>query len=58
MTALSPWSAATSAWFAETEILEDYRLRLGWRNVDYDEDTFDFDDYDAEILELGLGYRW
>jgi hypothetical protein len=35
-----------------------YVLRAGYRTVDYDETDYNFDDYDANILELGFGYRW
>jgi len=38
--------------------LDAYALRLGYRTIDYDEDAFDFDDYDADILEASVGYRW
>jgi hypothetical protein len=38
--------------------LDAYALRLGYRTVDYDEDAFNFDDYDADILEASVGYRW
>ena len=38
--------------------LGDYTLTLGYRTVDYNEDRFNFDDYDADILELAIGYRW
>ena len=33
-------------------------VHLGYRTVDYNEKDFDFDDYDADILEAGIGYRW
>ena len=35
-----------------------YTARLGYRTIDYDEDDAAFDDYDADILELSIGYRW
>lgn len=35
-----------------------YTARLGYRTIDYDEDDASFDDYDADILELSIGYRW
>lgn len=35
-----------------------YALRGGLRTVDYDEEVANFDDYDADILELSIGYRW
>ncbi len=33
-------------------------LRLGYRNVDYNEDAYSFDDYSADIVEASIGYRW
>lgn len=44
--------------FGEYAFDEGYLLQLGYRTIDYDEKSFDFDDYDADILELGVGYRW
>ena len=35
-----------------------YLVRVGYRTTDYDETAFDFDDYDADIFELGIGFRW
>jgi hypothetical protein len=35
-----------------------YRLRIGGRRVSYDERDFDFDDYDADLLEVGVGYSF
>jgi hypothetical protein len=35
-----------------------YVLHVGYRTVDYDEDTYDFDDYDANLAELAFGYRY
>ena len=34
------------------------RMLLGDRIVDYDEDVYDFDDYDANRTELAFGYRF
>lgn len=31
---------------------------VAYRTVDYDEADFAFDDYDADILEVSVGYRW
>lgn len=45
------------AW-VEAGFGEGYLARVGYRTVDYDEDSFDFDDYDADMLELAIGYRW
>ena len=44
--------------FAEVMVFEDYSVHLSYRTIDYDEDAADFDDYDAEIIELSVGYRW
>ena len=35
-----------------------YTLGLAYRTVDYDEDEFSFDDYDADVIEASIGYRW
>ncbi|HUF78688.1 MAG TPA: hypothetical protein VMR44_07230 [Thermoanaerobaculia bacterium] len=49
---------------------DDYRLfgeyrqasgllyRLSYRTIDYAEGAFDFDDYDAEIIDFGVGLSW
>jgi hypothetical protein len=49
---------------------DDYRLfgeyrqasgllyRLSYRTIDYDETAFDFDDYDADVLDFGVGLSW
>ncbi len=44
--------------WVEHTFKQGYALRAGYRTIDYDEDRFDFDDYDADVLELSLGYRW
>ena len=35
-----------------------YTTRVGYRTVDFEEGAFGFESYDADILELSLGYRW
>lgn len=35
-----------------------YLLQVGYRTIDYDEDAANFDDYDADIAEFAIGYRW
>ena len=35
-----------------------YLVHLAYRTVDYDEDAANFDDYDADITEFSVGYRW
>ena len=37
---------------------EGYLVGFAYRTVDFDEDLFDFDDYDADIAEFSIGYRW
>ena len=44
-------------WF-EVGIGDGYLLHVGYRTIDFDETAFDFDDYDADIAELSIGYRW
>lgn len=44
--------------FVEAGCPAGYVLRFGYRMVDYDEDEFDFDDYEADIAEVAIGYRW
>lgn len=44
--------------FVEAGFGDGYLVRLGYRMVDYNEDRFNFDDYDADIAELAIGYRW
>jgi len=33
-------------------------IGLGYRSVDYSQDEFDLNDYDAEIVDFSIGYRW
>ena len=42
--------------FVEVALRGNYLLQLAKRSIDYDEDGFD--DYNAELVELALGYRW
>lgn len=44
--------------YVEVPVFGAYSLQAGYRTVDYDETEFDFDDYDADMLELALGYNW
>jgi hypothetical protein len=44
--------------FGEYAFAPGYLVQLGYRTIYYDEESFDFDDYDADILEVGVGYRW
>jgi hypothetical protein len=42
--------------YADIDLSEQYLVRISLRDIDYREDRFD--DYDATVLELGLGLRW
>ncbi len=42
--------------FLEVDLDAGYVVQLAYRDVSYDEDVFD--DYDAKIIELGVGFRW
>ncbi len=44
--------------WVEVGVGEGYLVHLGYRTVDYDEARFSFDDYDADIAEVSIGYRW
>ena len=44
--------------FVEYAFPAGYLVRVGYRTVDYNEDQYSFDDYDADIAELGVGFRW
>ena len=44
--------------YIEVPVFGDYSLQIGYRSVDYDETEFNFDDYDADMLEFALGYSW
>ncbi|MDH3255572.1 MAG: hypothetical protein OEM62_11310, partial [Acidobacteriota bacterium] len=44
--------------FSEVGFGTGYVAHLGVRRIDYDEGLDDFDDYQADIAELSLGYRW
>lgn len=44
--------------YVEVGFLENYLFHLGYRTVDYDEQAFNIDDYDADIAEFSIGYRW
>ncbi|MEM7481243.1 MAG: hypothetical protein AAF481_08725 [Acidobacteriota bacterium] len=43
--------------YADVAIANGYSARLAYRTIDYQESAR-FDDYDAEIVELSVGYRW
>ena len=42
--------------FVEIGLGTNYLVNLSYRSVAYDED--DYDDYDADIVEVSVGYRW
>lgn len=44
--------------FVEYAFPAGYLVRVGYRTIDYDEDLYNFDDYDANIAEFAVGYRW
>jgi hypothetical protein len=44
--------------FVEIDLSKNYLLGLAYRTIDYDEGEFNFDDYDADIAELSIGYRF
>lgn len=44
--------------YVEVDLAEAYLLHVGYRSIDYDENEFSFDDYDADIAELAVGYRY
>ncbi|MGD2113778.1 MAG: MtrB/PioB family outer membrane beta-barrel protein [Acidobacteriota bacterium] len=44
--------------FGEYHFLANYLVRLGYRNIDYNETDFDFDDYSADIVDVGVGLTW
>jgi hypothetical protein len=44
--------------FVEVGFADAYTARLAYRTVDYSENAVSFDDYDADILEAAIGYRW
>ena len=43
--------------FVEFALSEHYVGGLTYRQVEYDEAAFDFEDYEAEIIEISIGYR-
>ena len=48
---------AIRAW-ADVGLYEDYLLHLAFRTLDYSETRFGLNDYEADIVELGIGYRF
>ncbi len=44
--------------YVELTVTGGYLLNLGYRYVDYEEKTFGFNDYDANIVEASIGYAW
>lgn len=44
--------------YVEFDVTERYLLRLAYRTVDYNETRANFDDYDADIAEFGIGYKF
>ena len=44
--------------FADIDLTDHYLLHVGYRSVDYEEPVAGFNDYDADIAEIGFGYRF
>jgi len=44
--------------FAETRVLEDFLVNLSVRSIYYEEPDTGYNNYDANIVELSVGYRW
>lgn len=44
--------------FVEVDLKEGYLVNLAYRTVDYEEEVASFDDYDADIVEVSVGYRF
>ncbi len=44
--------------FGEYEFPQGYLVRLAYRHIKYNEGDFNFDDYDANIFDFGVGYTW
>jgi len=44
--------------FVDYAFAAGYTVGVAYRTVDYDESTYNFDDYDADIIEASVGYRW
>ncbi len=44
--------------YADVELPNSYLLHLGYRSIDYDEPVRGFNNYDADITEFGVGYRF
>ena len=44
--------------FIEVDLVRGYLAQIAYRTVDYEEEAASFDDYDADILELSVGYRF
>ncbi|MDX1996683.1 MAG: hypothetical protein SF066_03105 [Thermoanaerobaculia bacterium] len=44
--------------YVEYDLSERYLVRIAHRTVDYNEIRANFDDYDADITEFGIGYKF
>ena len=42
----------------EYVFLEKYVVGLAYRTINFEEDNFGFNDYDADVIDLSVGYRW
>ncbi len=44
--------------YGEYHFVQGYLVRVGYRTIDYNEKAYNFDDYDADILDFGVGLTW
>ena len=44
--------------FAEWTLPSAYRFQLAWRMVDFEENLLHLNDYEADLVELAVGYQW
>ena len=44
--------------YFEVDCGENYLVNLAYRTIDFNEKDFNFDDYDADIVEVSVGYRF
>ncbi|MGH9461714.1 MAG: hypothetical protein ACRD1X_10890 [Vicinamibacteria bacterium] len=44
--------------YAEATLANGYLVNVGYRYIDYEEKTYGFNNYDANIVEASIGYVW
>ncbi len=44
--------------FGEYKFTQGYLVRVAYRHIKYNEKAFNFDDYNANIYDFGVGYTW